>query len=276
MHTHCINKMNGQVELPKGRSRLATVLQVARDFIRISDVEHALKVSRSSASKLLSRWSRQGWLRRVGPGIYVLVGLESIGNDQILVDPWVMVPALYNPAYIGGRSAAEYWDLTEQIFRDTVVLTGRSVRVKQQRKLGSQFTLKHIRPSLIFGIKRIWREHTKIPVSDVHRTIVDILDDPNLGGGIAHAADCFGAYLVHDERDDDILVSYATRLGNGAVFKRMGYLAERGSGGSFLIKACRQSLTKGNAKVDPALPCRRLVTRWRLLVPETWVSLGAK
>lgn len=256
--------------LPQGRIRLATVLQNANEFVRIDDVERALSVSRSSAAKLLSRWSRQGWLRRVGRGIYASVSLESISNEQILIDPWVIVPALYSPAYVGGRTAAEYWDLTDQIFRDIVVVTGRSVRTKNQTRLGLRITLKHIRPSLIFGMKHVWHESTKIAVSDVHRTIVDILDDPAFGGGIRHVADCFAAYLVHDERDDEKLASYATRLGNGAVFKRMGFLAERASDTTILTNACRHGMTKGNAKIDPTMPCRRLVTRWRLWVPENW------
>ena len=48
---------------------------------------------------------------------------ESFGAEQVVEDPWILVPALFDPAYIGGRTAAEHWDLTEQIFRDIVVYT---------------------------------------------------------------------------------------------------------------------------------------------------------
>ena len=65
-----------------------------------------------------------------------------------------------------------------------------------------------------------------------------------------------------------MLISYAERLGNGAVFKRLGFLAEHQSDCNYLIDACRQRITKGNAKLIPTLPCPRLVTRWRLWVPE--------
>ena len=275
MHSQYTKRMSRQVGVPKGRIRLATVIQTAGEIVRIGDVERALNVSRSNAAKLLSRWSRQGWLRRVGPGVYATVGLDSIVSEQVLEDPWVMIPALYGPAYIGGRTAAEHWDLTEQIFRDIVVMTGRAVRVKSQRRHGTQFTLKHVRSNLIFGTRNVWRGNTKIPVSDVNRTIVDMLDDPDLGAGIQHVADCLAAYFDHPGRHDGKLITYATRLGNGAVFKRMGFLAERGSSNSALLEACRQRLTKGYAKLDPMLPCRRLVTRWRLFVPESWIVVAA-
>lgn len=185
-------------------------------------------------------------------------------------DPWIIVPALFNPAYIGGRTATEYWDLTDQIFIDTVVITGRHVRVKNQRRLGLPYTLKHIHPDKIFGLDYVWHESIKIAISDLQRTILDLLDEPEFGGGIHQVTDCFAEYLHHECRKDITLISYADRLGNGAIFKRLGFLAERESGNTFLIDACRQRMTKGNAKLAPTIPSPRLVTRWHLWVPEEW------
>jgi len=42
------------------------------------------------------------------------------------------------------------------------------------------------------------------------------------------------------------------------------------------LRACLSGLTKGNAKLDPALPAERLVSKWRLWVPESWMKKGAK
>ncbi|MDE0006644.1 MAG: hypothetical protein OXQ29_28475 [Rhodospirillaceae bacterium] len=123
-----------------------------------------------------------------------------------------------------------------------------------------------------FGTRNIWRGRTRISVSDVLRTITDMLDDPGLGAGIRHVDDCLASYFGRRDRDDDSLVEYADRIGNGAAFKRLGFLAEHRSGTSALVEACRRRLTKGNAKLDPALACPRLVTRWRLFVPESWVT----
>ncbi len=267
--------MNSETTIPKGRRRLATVIREGGDIVHIEDAERALDVSRSDAAKLLSRWSGQGWLRRVGPGAYAPVGLDSLTSDQVLDDPWVLVPALYDPAYIGGRTAAEYWDLTEQIFRDIVVMTERTVRAKSQQRHGTEFILKHIQPEMIFGTRSVWRGRTRITVSDVHRTIVDMLDDPELGAGIQHVADCVEVYFGRKDRDDGKLVTYAERLGNGAVFKRLGFLVEREPSCADFVEECRNRLTQGNAKLDPALPCCRLVTRWRLFVPESWVPTPA-
>jgi predicted transcriptional regulator of viral defense system len=249
------------------------VLRSAGDIIRIEDATRALGLTRTEAAKLLSRWMKQGWLRRVGSGAYAPVPLESLQSEHVLQDPWVLVPVLFSPAYIGGRTAAEHWDLTEQIFRDIVVITGQTVRVRTPTRHGAHFTLKHVKPDKIFGTKSVWRGRTKIAISDVHRTIVDMLDDPALGGGIEHVADCVRNYLQRSDRDDRKLVDYATRLGNGAVFKRLGFLAERNAAAD-LAAACRERLSKGTAKLDPALDSPRLVTQWHLWVPQTWARGG--
>lgn len=257
-----------------GKSRLTIVINAAGDVIDIADVEAALSVPRTQASKLLSRWRAQGWLRRVGPGAYVPVPLALRDSEQVIQDPWVLIPALFDPAYIGGWTAAEHWDLTEQIFRNIVVYTARPVRQKSIESQGAVFLLKHVKEDLIFDMKTVWRGQTRVLVSNIHRTVVDMLDDPATGGGIQHVADCFVQYMQRKDSEPRLLIDYADRLGNGAVFKRLGFLAERNPRAGLLIDAAKLRLTKGYAKLDPGLDCAKLVTRWRLRVPKSWIKKG--
>lgn len=264
-----------RAHLPIGRSQLSTLVASTADVVRIDDAVRVLRLSRIDAAKHLSRWTSQGWLRRVGRGTYVAAPLDSLGSEQVLSDPWVLVPALFDPGYVGGRTAAEHWDLTEQISNDVVVMTAQSVRVKQQVRHGARFTLKHVQEKNIFGTKTIWRGQTKVAVSDVHRTIVDMLDDPLSGGGIQHVSDCLQAYLKRPDRDDGKLVDYAGQLGNGAVFKRLGFLVSHLGAGDELAEACHRRLTSGNARLDPATDPARLVSKWRLWIPKSWATKRA-
>src|SRR5438105_1213817 len=136
--------MNNANQLPRGRAQLRQVLAGSGDVVHISDVTKALAVSRTEAAKRLARWREQGWLRRVGSGAYVPASIDTLGSERVLDDAWVLVPALFAPGYIGGRTAAEHWDLTEQIFKDVVVITGLPIREKRQERQGFQFTLKHL------------------------------------------------------------------------------------------------------------------------------------
>lgn len=260
--------------LPQGRAQLVRVLSAAGDVIHIGDVASALQLDRTTAAQRLSRWTEQSWLRRVGRGAYVAAAINTMGSAHVLDDPWVLVPALFAPAYIGGRTAAEHWDLTEQIFKDIVVMTARALRQKRHERHGTVFSLKHVAERKLFGTKSVWRHQTRVPVSDVHRTIVDMVDDPAVGGGIQHVADCLGAYLRRDDRDDKKLVEYAVRLGNRAVFKRLGFLAGSLPAGAELARLCEHHLSGGQAKLDPAQDGPRVVTKWRLRVPERWAREG--
>jgi predicted transcriptional regulator of viral defense system len=262
--------------LPQNRITLAKVLSSSKDVITIGDVMKALGTSRHESAQRLSRWMEQGWLHRVGRGTYVPVALDTMGAEQALDDPWVMIPSLFDPAYVAGRTAAEHWDLTEQIFKDIVVITGKPVRQKNQLRHGTRLLLKHIDTDKIFGTKTIWRHRTKVAVSDVHRTMIDMLDDPALGGGIQHVSDCLTSYLKRSDRSDQKLIEYADRLGNGAVFKRLGFLAERQKDSTHLTELCQARLSTGLAKLDPALAAQRINSRWQLRLPETWAKESAK
>ena len=267
-------KYKGKASLPEGRQRLTALVSGAGDVIRVDDAVRLLQLDRTNAAKLLARWTSQGWLRRVGSGVYVPAALSSLNSEHVLDDPWVLVPSLFSPAYIGGRTAAEYWDLTEQIFNDIVVITAQAVRKKSQKRHGATFTLKHLDEKKIFGTKTVWRSRSKVLVSDLQRTIIDMLDDPALGGGIRQVSDCFAEYLRRKDRNDELLLSYAERLGNGAVFKRLGFLAEQAESAANIVEACRARLKKGNIKLDPALDCPQLVTRWGMWTPDHWKVQG--
>lgn len=262
--------IHSQTNLPAGRAKLASVIRSAGDVVCIDDAATAMNLSRTEAAKALSRWAKQGWLRRVGKGTYVPVSLDMLTAAHVVDDAWILVPALFAPAYIAGRTAAEYWGLTEQIFRDILIFTAQTVRKKTVETGGTFFSLKHISEKMIFGTKTVWRGTSKVFVSDPHRTIIDMLDDPTIGGGIRHVADCFANYVQRPDFTPAKLIAYGDRRGNGAVFKRLGFLAEHHPDAAILANLCKDRLTKGHAKLDPTLTSPRLVTRWRLRIPDNW------
>jgi predicted transcriptional regulator of viral defense system len=254
----------------KPREQLAAVLQMSGDLVRVEDAAKVLGISRYSAAKSLARWEGRRWLKRLRRGLYAPIPLSLTANENVVEDPWTLVPEIFAPGYIGGVTAAHHWDLTEQIFRTIFVYTTRHVRMKEETIQSFPFHLRHIPEDRMFGTSTLWRGRRKILLSDVHRTIVDLLDDPSAGGGIRHIEGCLRSYLEAKEANLPKLIEYAERLKNGAVFKRLGFLGERLHGPADFVDACAQRLTKGNAKLDPTLPSPRLVKRWRLAVPDNW------
>ncbi len=245
------------------------VLRRSGQLVTVASAAAALDLPRDKTAQLLARWSEQGWLKRLRRGIYSPVPLESAAADSTLARPWVLVPALFDPAYVGGWSAAEHWHLTEQVFRDTCVFTARDSSSRRVTVEGNTFVLH--KTSQFFGLAAVWEGRIKVAVSDPHRTLIDMLDNPRTGGGIRHVEACLTTYLASSDSDIRRLLDYANTKGTGAVFKRLGFLLERsGKAGSETLGICKERLTKGNAALDPALPREKLITRWRLWVPRGW------
>lgn len=255
------------------RERLASILRGTRGTVSVAEAASILGVSATDAAKMLSRWNRKGWLSRVKRGLYVPVPLEASSTDVALEDPWQIAARLYAPCYIGGWSAAEHWDLTEQVFRTTVVMTRTAPRDRKPVIKGSPFLLCSVPESRLFGLKTVWRDRVKVMVSDPARTLVDMLAEPRLGGGIRSVEDMLVNYLRLEETDLPLLLDYAARLGNGAVYKRLGFLLEHyAPAARAILDECARRLTQGNARLDPKLPAERLVSRWRLWVPGNWLK----
>jgi predicted transcriptional regulator of viral defense system len=240
------------------------------------DAEQAslvLGIGRAEASQLLVHLARRGWLSRLRRGFYVAVPLDARRPGEWVDDPWVVAERVFSPCYIGGWSACAHWDLTEQVTRTLMVFTARRVRHRYVKIQGIPFHLTVRSDQALFGTLPVWHGQTRVRVSDPSRTIVDILDNPRLGGGIRTVAEVLDEYLHSEHRNDQLLIDYGDRLGNRAVFKRLGYLLERSAvGAPELVQACLERRSSGLVALDPSLGARgRIVRRWGLRVS---VALG--
>ena len=253
------------------RERLTAILRNTKGTISVADAASILGVDASNAAKMLSRWNKKGWMSRIRRGLYIPVPLDSLTTDIPLEDPWLVADRLFSPCYIGGWSAAEYSDLTEQIFSTIMVMTAQKPRNRNPVIKDTVFMLRTISENAMFGLKPVWRGQVKISVSDPTRTILDILVDPGLGGGIRSVNEMLGNYLRSKSKNLDLLIQYGDRLGNGAIFKRLGFLLDKfAAQETKVIENCFLRLTAGNAKLDPTLNNTKLITKWRLWVPENW------
>jgi predicted transcriptional regulator of viral defense system len=228
-----------------------------------------LDINRSR--RFLAYLADNGWLTRIRRGLYATVALDVAEPSAWKEDPWIIAAKVFLPFYIGGWSACEHWGLTEQIFKDTVVITSHPVRQRHIEIQGTPFIVKVVRYDKIFGTEIVWRARTRISISDPTRTVVDILDDPEIGGGIRHVADILESYLSDSRRNDSLLLEYVRKLGNKTVFKRLGYLLESMSKGeASLIEECQKSISSGTSLLDPTATRKgRIIRKWNLQINVT-------
>jgi predicted transcriptional regulator of viral defense system len=233
----------------------------------VDEAAATLEIPLTRARRFLAYLAARGWLARVRPGLYVAVPLDAARPAEWAEDSWVVAERLFNPCYIGGWSACEHWGLTDQLFRDVVVLTSRWQRKRRPLIQGTTFRVKVIPAKRMFGTRIVWRGGVSVHVSDPARTIVDLLDDPALGGGMRHVADIMRAWLEHGSRDDRLLIRYAERFGNRSLYKRLGFLIERlDVDAPELLEESRRKMSKGVVRLDPSGPeGGRRIGRWNLI-----------
>ena len=254
------------------RSQLAAVLRKSTGTVSPAAAAQVLALKRTEAAKLLSRWAAQGWLQRVRNGLYIPVALESERANSAPEDSWVIAEAAFAPCYICGWSAAEHWGLTEQVFRTVLVSTTKRPRVRAPMLGGIGFRLRTVNQKALFGLKPIWRGRARVNVSDPTRTIIDLMADPSLGGGLQSSVDMLQSYLASKEyRNIKLLMSYAQTMDVGAVFKRLGFLlAQLAPDEKEAIELCARSISKGYTKLDPSRSATKFVAAWNLSLPEGW------
>jgi predicted transcriptional regulator of viral defense system len=105
-----------------------------------------------------------------------------------------------------------------------------------------------------------------VEISDLERTVIDGLRQPEYCGGISEVAK--GLWMRRGDIQRPTLVDYALRLGVGAVTRRLGYILELYAIASEAeIERLRRCLTSTYIPLDPMLPREGPhLARWRLHV----------
>lgn len=152
--------------------------------------------------------------------------------------------------------------------------TLKPVRDRAPVHAGVVFRIKTVTESKLFGLKPHWLGETKINVSDPTKTIVDLLDDPSLVGGITIVKDILGEYLESNHYDFDLLVSYSERLGNRTVFKRLGFLLDT----CFTLSVSEESalltrLSSGYSSFNTVTDSVYNNSKWRVKLSPSWKRL---
>jgi predicted transcriptional regulator of viral defense system len=233
-----------------------------------ADVRELQPLSQTHANKVLSRLAAKGWLIRVGRGVYSVVRLGTATPEASIDDPLALAMSLFSPCYVSGWTAAEHWNLTEQIFNSIVVVTTKPQRIRNRTVAGIRFVLRVVDDGKIFGVARVWSGSRRVDIADPHRLVIDVLAAPEMGGGGRHTLDVVRAYFNSKHSNLDKVFGYAEQYGKGVVFKRLGLCAEQfATAPSEWLERCRDNVSAGVSLLDPSGPKRgRIVSRWGLRI----------
>jgi predicted transcriptional regulator of viral defense system len=258
-------------------ARLLTALyDRSQSTFTLVDAEKITGLSPRTASSLLHKAVRRGLVSRLKPGVFVVVPAELGSSGEYAGNPYLTAVKLAGeaPCFISHASAMEIHRMMTQ--PQLVVFTSSSKRIRSRKIHGTEFRFVFVRPIQYFGTVKHWvTKQETVDVSDLERTIVDGLRQPEYCGGVTDVAK--GLWMRREDIQEAKIVDYAFRLRVGAVCRRLGYLLELYAIGSVNgLRRLRQSLTATYAPLDPLLPREGPhLKRWRLQLNITPQELEA-
>lgn len=234
-----------------------------------ADVESITGLRPKSARNFVASLVHRGIATRLKSGLFILVPFELGYEREYLGNPLVVASKLAggSDSYISHASAMDIHQMLTQ--PQLVVYTTSPKAIRPRTVLGTEFRFVRCKPEHLFGITDHWATKTeKVRTSDLERTIIDGLKQPEHCGGFTEVAK--GFWMRRETIDARKLVDYALRLDVGAVIRRLGYLLElydADAPPARELERLRQRLTATYAILDPLLPAQgKLVARWRLRV----------
>lgn len=266
MHTKNHEGLGQQKTLGPQAARLLAVLhEQRRTIFTIGDVQEVTGNGAKSTRNFVGKLVRRGVATRLKPGLFILVPFELGRERDYAGHPYLVARALAGGRdyYLSHASAMEAHRMVTQpqlVFYVTspLPLRGRTI-------LGTEFRFVRCKPEHLFGVAEHWVDKTeKVLISDLERTVIDGLKQPEYCGGIVEVAK--GYWMRRGDMNLGRLVDYALRLDVGAVIRRLGFLLETcGVTEPPPLERLRARLTDTYQLLDPTLPAEgRRVARWRL------------
>ncbi len=258
------------------QSESLLISALARQDRKIFSIEDARAVTERDAKKIMSSLIGKKWVLPLKRGLYAIVPLDVgvKGSDSFVLHNFVIASHLVEPYYVGYWSALNHHGLSEQIPRTTFIATPKPKM--PLTILDSDYCFVTIEKRKFFGSQEIEIEGWKVNISTPEKTIADCLDHPEHSGGIDEVAKAI--YFNREEIDIRKLYSFAEKMGNLTILKRLGYILEAtGLLGGYKDIFANFSLSKGYPALDPISPRRgRHNSRWGLLVnleldPKRWM-----
>jgi predicted transcriptional regulator of viral defense system len=176
--------------------------------------------SRAEAHAAIATLERQGRVRPVRRGVYVLVDT----GGGIRLDVVDLVAALTPKPYLvtAGR-ALQFHGLSDQHFRRVLVLVPTQLRRWTWR--GDEVRYARTSRSLRGDASRTRK--TRAQIATAERAIADSLDHPSWGVTLSQVVQAIATALDRDAASADRLAVEAAHAGSHALARRLGFIVSR-------------------------------------------------
>jgi predicted transcriptional regulator of viral defense system len=222
------------------------------DIFHFNEIEYKLNRKFDNLNEILENLVHKELLSRIEKGKFCRTNFR---------DTYVIGTFVVKESAVAYWSALNLHGLTEQFANTVFIQTTR--KKKDKIILGISYKFIKIAPPKRTGI--VWKGfgNARYPLTDVEKTIIDCFDLPRYSGGYAELIRA----LTQADLDPQKMIAYCKVVGNTAVIKRVGFLAEffeKKSLQSFIDFAREQTNVKYNV-IDPQGSEKgEFVSEWKL------------
>lgn len=229
-----------------------------------------------TADSLLTRHAAAGKVLHVRRGLYAAVPAGA-APDTFQVDPFLLATKLASDAAVAYHAALQFRGKVYSVWHRFAVLTRSHVR--PLRFQGSE--LIGVRPpraldglpDLGGGVVAEPHAGGTVRVTTFERTLVDLLDAPDLGGGweeVWRSLEMVEFFDLAAVRD------HTLRRGSALTTARVGFFLDQHREELFVeeqhLKALREHVPRQPRYLDRKREAGRLVKPWNLVVPERVIN----
>jgi predicted transcriptional regulator of viral defense system len=244
---------------------IAALYDRAQTTFTNADVAAITGLEASSARSLIHKAEVRGLVTRLKPGLFVLVPAELGSATEFSGNPYLTARAMAGGSnyYISHASAMELHRMVTQ--PQFTVFTSTPKRLRARTIHGTEFRFVFVQAEHLFGVATHWiTKQDAVRISDLERTLIDGLRQPEYCGGIAEVAK--GLWMRREDLKTGGVIEYALRLGVGSVVRRLGYLLDLYRLATAPeLERLGSVLTMTYSLLDPLLPEEGpYVARWRL------------
>lgn len=241
--------------------------------------------SRWTRKALLAYHRRQGHLLLLRRGLYAVVP-PGATPETVAVDPYLVASKLREDAVLAYHTALDLHGKAHSTFSEFFFLSHtpprQSLAFRSYRFRGVLFP-KSLRAAgeEECGVTMVDRSGVDVKVTCLERTLVDLLDRPELGGGWEEV---WRSLESVEYFDLDEVVTYTLLLGNATTTAKIGYFLDQNREALMVTDAHLERLSKHIPKQPHYLERGRrvegrLVHEWNLIVPRqvaerTWEEVG--
>jgi len=250
---------------PQAAHLVVMLYEKNKPIFRLKEVQKILRIDEVSSRSFIRKLVNRGIVTRLKPGLFILVPFELGKETEYIGNPFVVAREIMDgKGYFLSHATA--MDIHQEVTQPQLVVNVTTLKPRRSiTALGIEFRFIHNQKKYFFGISDHWvTKQERVKVSNLERTIIDGLKKPEYCGGLTEVAK--GLWICQQDINVSRLISYAMKIGVGAVIRRLGFLLEFYKiGTSNDWEILFSHLTDTYVRLDPLLPPEgKYLRKWKL------------